>query len=69
MTQIVKVNLGFTRNLGNFNSARVDIGFEDNVRKDESVKEARERVYNEVENELMHRLEQVVAQIKEIAGG
>lgn len=68
MTQKVKVNLGFTRNLGNFNSARVDIGFEDDVRKDETVEEARKRVYQEVENELMHRLEQVVEQIDQIGG-
>lgn len=69
MTQKVKVNLGFTRNLGDFNSCRVDIGFEDDVRKDETVAEARERVYEDVENELMHRLEQVVEQIKAVAGG
>lgn len=68
MTQKVKVNLGFTRNLGNFNSCRVDIGFEDDVRDEETVEEARKRVYEEVENELMHRLEQVVEQIKEVAG-
>ena len=69
MTQKVKVNLGFTRNLGNFNSCRVDIGFEDDVRDSETVEDARKRVYEEVENELMHRLEQVVEQIKEVAGG
>lgn len=68
MNQRVKVNLGFTRNLGNFNSCRVDIGFEDDVRDEETVEEARKRVYEEVENELMHRLEQVVEQIKEVAG-
>lgn len=64
----VSVNLGFTRNLGNFNSARVDIGYEDDVREGETVKEARQRVYAEVEEELMFRLEQVVEQIKKMAG-
>jgi len=61
----VTVNLGFTRNLGNFNSCRVDIGGEDDVLEGETRAEAWKRLYEEVENELMHRLDQVVDQIKQ----
>ncbi len=57
-TTTVKVNLGFTANLGNFQSLRVDVGLEDFVRSGEHVDDAVERVYNYVEAKLVEKLEQ-----------
>jgi len=41
----VKVDLSFTRNLGNFESIKIGIGVEDSVREGENVDSATERVY------------------------
>jgi len=57
-TTTVKVNLGFTANLGNFQSLRVDIGLEDFVRSGEHVDDAVDRVYNYVEAKLIEKLDQ-----------
>lgn len=52
----VKVDLSFTRNLGNYESIRINIGVEDDVRKGENVDSATERVYTFVENKLIEKL-------------
>lgn len=52
----VRIDLQFTRNLGNFESLRVGIGVEDFVRSGESVSEATDRVYEFVENKLMEKV-------------
>ncbi len=62
----VHVNLGFTKNLGNFESARVEVGFEDTVREDESVEQAQRRVYDVVEKELISKLRELVEEIDEV---
>ena len=36
----VKIALGYTLNLGNFQSLRIDLGVEDSVRQDENVDDA-----------------------------
>ena len=48
----VKVDLSFTRNLGNYESIKIGLGIEDDVRKGENVDSATERVYKFVENKL-----------------
>lgn len=48
----VNISMGFTMNLGNFESLRIDVGIEDEVRESETVKDATERVYAFVEKTL-----------------
>ena len=55
MTTKVKVDLSFTRNLGNYESIRINIGVEDDVRSGENVDSATERVYAFVENKLIEK--------------
>ena len=49
----VKVDLSFTRNLGNYESIKISIGVEDDVRSGENVDSATERVYKFVEEKLI----------------
>jgi hypothetical protein len=55
----VKVDLSFTRNLGNYESIRINIGVEDDVRSGENVDSATERVYAFVENKLIEKTREV----------
>lgn len=55
----VKVDLSFTRNLGNYESIRINVGVEDDVRKGENVDMATERVYAFVENKLIEKTREV----------
>ena len=55
MTKI-EVLLGYTRNMGNFESLRVDIGVTDDKRENESMDEAFNRVFNYVENKLIEKV-------------
>jgi hypothetical protein len=50
--------LGYTLNTGNFQSLRLDCQVEDFVREGESTKDASNRVYGFVEEELMDKLNQ-----------
>lgn len=52
----VTVTLGYTLNLGNFQSLRIDIGVEDARRDGENVDEAFNRVYTFVENKLITKV-------------
>jgi hypothetical protein len=52
----VKVSLGYTLNLGNFQSLRIDIGVEDSKRDGEMTNEAFERVYKYVEAKLAEKI-------------
>lgn len=52
----VTVTLGYTLNLGNFQSLRIDIGVEDARRDGENVDEAFNRVYTFVENKLIAKV-------------
>lgn len=54
----VTVNLGYTLNLGNFQSLRVDLGCTDYVRDNENVDGAMERVYNFVESKVVEKIEE-----------
>ena len=55
----VKVDLSFTRNLGNYESIKINVGVEDDVRKGENVETATERVYAFVENKLIEKTREV----------
>lgn len=55
----VKVDLSFTRNLGNYESIRIGVGIEDDVRNNETVNDATERVYKFVENKLIEKTREV----------
>jgi len=50
--------LGYTLNTGNFQSLRLDCQVEDFVREGESTKDASNRVYGFVEEELVDKLNQ-----------
>lgn len=52
----VSVNLGYTLNIGNFQSVRVDMGYTDFVRDAESPEQAMERVYLFVESEAEKKI-------------
>lgn len=60
----VKVELSFTRNLGNYESIRINIGVEDSVRQGENVDTATERVYAFVESKLVEKTKEVEDELK-----
>jgi len=60
----VKVALGYTLNLGNFQSLRIDLEVSDNKRDSETTNEAFERVYEFVENKLAEKVKEASAEIE-----
>lgn len=64
MTTKVKVDLSFTRNLGNFESIKIGIGVEDSVRAGESVNDATDRVYKFVEDKLVEKTQEVEEELR-----
>ncbi len=64
MTTKVKVDLSFTRNLGNFESIKIGIGVEDSVREGESVNDATDRVYKFVEDKLVEKTQEVEEELR-----
>ncbi len=60
----VKVDLSFTRNLGNYESIKIGIGVEDEVRSGENVDVATERVYKFVEDKLIQKTQEVEEELK-----
>lgn len=64
MTTRVKVDLSFTRNLGNYESIKIGVGIEDDVRQGETVDAATERVYTFVENKLIQKTQEVEEELK-----
>ena len=60
----VRVELQFTRNLGNYESLRVAIGVEDFVREGESVDSATDRVYNFVEEKIIQKVSDIEKELK-----
>lgn len=60
----VKVDLSFTRNLGNYESIKIGIGIEDVVRSGETVNAATERVYKFVEEKLIEKTREVEEELK-----
>jgi hypothetical protein len=64
VTTKVKVDLSFTRNLGNYESIKIGVGIEDDVRQGETVDAATERVYAFVENKLIQKTQEVEEELK-----
>jgi hypothetical protein len=61
----INVALGYTMNLGNFQSLRIDIGVEDTIRDGEHVKEGFDRVYSFVEEQLVEKLNEAKSEHEE----
>jgi hypothetical protein len=61
----VTVSLGYTMNLGNFQSLRIDLGVEDQVRDGENVKDGFDRVYKFVEEQFGEKLREAKSEITE----
>jgi hypothetical protein len=64
MTTVVKIDLSFTRNLGNFESIKIGVGVEDSVRDGETVNDATERVYKFVEDKLIEKTQDIEKELK-----
>ena len=62
-TAKVSAVLGYTLNLGNFESLRVDLGVTDFVRNDEDIKQAQDRVFKMVENQLIEKVNEAKAEL------
>lgn len=60
----VTVTLGYTLNLGNFQSLRIDLGITDSRRDGENVNDAFERVYSFVEAKLAEKVKEASAEIE-----
>jgi hypothetical protein len=60
----VKVDLQFTRNLGNFESVRIAIGVEDFIRTGENTSQATDRVYKFVEEKLIEKTKEIESELK-----
>lgn len=60
----VKVGLGYTLNLGNFQSLRIDVEVTDNKREGENTGDAFERVYEFVENKLAEKVKEASAELE-----
>ena len=59
----VTVGLGYTLNLGNFQSLRIDLSITDNRRDGENINEAFDRVYGFVESKLTEKVREASAEI------
>jgi len=64
----VKVELQFTRNLGNYESLKISIGVEDFKRDHETVDEATNRVYTFVEGKVMEKVHEIEDELKSNKG-
>jgi hypothetical protein len=64
VTTRVKVDLSFTRNLGNYESIKIGVGIEDDLRSGENVDTATERVYKFVEDKLIQKTREVEEELK-----
>ena len=60
----VSVTLGYTLNLGNFQSLRIDLSVADNKREGENVNEAFERVYAFVETKLAEKVNEAKSEVE-----
>ena len=61
----VSVTLGYTLNLGNFQSLRLDLGVVENRKNGETVDQAFERVYKFVEDKLTEKINEAKSEINE----
>jgi len=61
----VGVTLGYTLNLGNFQSLRLDLNVIDTKREGENTNDAFERVYKFVEDKLTEKINEAKSEIAE----
>jgi hypothetical protein len=61
----VSVTLGYTLNLGNFQSLRLDLGVVDSKRDNENTDQAFERVYKFVEDKLTEKIKEAQEEASE----
>ena len=61
----VTVSLGYTLNLGNFQSLRVDLGCTDFVREGEEKEAAMDRVYDFVESQVIQKVSDAKKELDE----
>lgn len=61
----INVTLGYTLNLGNFQSLRIDLGVVDSRREGENIEQAFERVYSFVETKLTEKINESKEEIAE----
>lgn len=61
----VNVTLGYTLNLGNFQSLRLDLGIVDSKRDGETTAQAFDRVYKFVEDKLTEKIQEAKSEISE----
>ena len=61
----VSVTLGYTLNLGNFQSLRLDLGVVDSKRDGENIDEAFGRVYKFVEDKLTEKIQEAKSEISD----
>ena len=59
----VSVTLGYTLNLGNFQSLRVDLGVVDHVRDGETTNDAMNRVYDFVEAKVVEKVQEAKTEL------
>lgn len=52
----VTYSVGYTKNMGDFNSLRIDVGLTDSVQDGETLEQASDRIYARVSEELVRRL-------------
>lgn len=62
-TAKVSATLGYTLNLGNFESLRVDLGLTDHVRQGEDIVQAQDRVYKLVEVQLVEKVKEAKSEL------
>ena len=60
----VTIGLGYTLNLGNFQSLRIDLSITDNKREGENTNEAFDRVYSFVEAKLSEKVKEATSEIE-----
>jgi len=61
----VSVTLGYTLNLGNFQSLRIDLGVVDSVREGENTNEAMDRVYDFIEAKVVEKVQEAKTELTE----
>ena len=61
----INVTLGYTLNLGNFQSLRIDLGVVDSRREGENIDQAFERVYGFVEEKLIAKINDAKEEVQE----
>ena len=64
-TTKVSVTLGYTLNLGNFQSLRLDLGVVDNKREGENPNDAFDRVYKFVEDKLTEKIAEAKTELSD----